>query len=310
MLLVIKRIILFVGAQALIFTFASGENRTFTGADVNDQNFSNSLNWLNGDKPAVGDTVLIGANKTATGSPAIINEDLELGGFNVFSNSNGGTGTSYAELSTGKTLRVSAISVGNSINEHYDGDLLVRTGSTIASRYQQSGSLSIGGYGDGSVRVEAGVTFGHTLLNLQERGTLTFEIGNGVGNVSTFESTKTNASAHNTLDGVLQVDFRELNVLPGNYTLIDGSGNTTLDGALKDALDGNGVVTSVNSSNYFEVLNNSYDLDWHLKTADGGKDLQLVVGIIPEPNALSLVVVVAVGVMSMRRPRMSFTDKS
>jgi hypothetical protein len=117
-------------------------------------------------------------------------------------------------------------------------------------------------------------------------------------------------SAHNTLDGVLQVDFRELNVLPGNYTLIDGSGNTTLDGALKDDLDlavGN-ILTS--DSDHFKVLNNTHSFGWELLIADGGRDLVLNVHSIPEPNALSLVVVVAVGVMSMRRPRMLFTDKS
>lgn len=311
MLLVIKRIILFFGAQALIFTFASGGDDIFTGAHGVDQNFSSALNWKDGTSPVSGDNVYVGASGTSS-LPAIIDAHLTVLAFNVYSyySDGGGAGMSYAELSDSITLSAASINVGNATNSYFQGDLTLKTNSTVESRYPQSGLLSIGGDGTGKVVVESGVGFGHTLLNLREGGTLTFKFGNG--GLSTFESTKTNAAAVNTLDGLLQVDFGNMNVSSGTYTLINGGGTTTLDGNLKDVLDNATDKKLTTNTTHFEVLNNTYDggLDWYLTTADGGKDLQLVVGIIPEPNALSLVVVVAVGVMSMRRPRMSFTDKS
>ena len=250
----------------------------FTGAGA-DQNFSTTNNWDT--VPVAGDSVEIAANGTSFGSPAIIDPGFTvdyLGFVRIHSAGDGGTGMAYAEVASGATLTSTLIDVGNAANHYFDGTLTLRTGSATAAKYFNSGSLNIGGDAAGEVgilKVESGVSFSQTYLNLRPYGVLTYELG--ADSVSTFASTKSTAGVANTLDGLVQVDLAALEN-EGAYTLIDSSSSDVLiAGAMKTWLDAEGGSFS-GSGDYsnatFQVLNGG-TVNWTLSLEDGGQDLVL-----------------------------------
>ena len=129
----------------------------------------------------------------------------------------------------------------------------------IKQRYTNSGSLSIGTADTGSVIFEAGSSASHTHLNLGTSGTLEYQFE---APVTTFSSTKTNAGAANTLDGLLTLDFTSfaLGGAAQSFTLIDSNDDDVLiAGNLKTSLlDANAGIlngTGNYTSTYFQIEN-------------------------------------------------------
>jgi hypothetical protein len=272
----------------------------FTGAGA-DQNFSTAGNWDTA--PVTSDNIYIAANGTSASTPAVIdsgfNVDLNLA--KIYSTGAGTTGTAYAEVASGGTLKATAVFVGNAANQWYDGDLIVRSGGTIVARYANSGAFDIGG-GDagevGNVTVESGASFSHAMLNLQAYGTLTLEAG--ASSVSAFSASRFTVGGANTLDGLLQVDL-DILTATGSYILIDGSSFAPIAGSLlTDMTAAGGSITDVSESSSFNVLNEG-DAEWSLTTANGGQDLVLNVTAIPEPATLGLVAAFGGTIIWIRR---------
>jgi hypothetical protein len=253
------------------------DTRLFTGAG-GDQNFSNTNNWDTA--PVTGDNIYIAANGTSASTPAVIdsgfNTDPNLA--RIFSTGAGATGTAYVDVASGGTLKATAVYVGNSANQWYDGDLTVRSGGTVVARYPNSGLLEIGGNdaGSGVMTIDSGASVSHAMLNLKPNGTLIYEFG--ASSVPTFLASKFTAGGANTLDGLVKVNLSAL-VSEGSYTLIDGSSFAPIAGAMKTWLDGlGGSVSGTGDNAYanFEVVVGG-TIDWTLSLEDGGQDLVLAV---------------------------------
>jgi hypothetical protein len=259
----------------------------FTGASGVDNNFSTVANWsafpaVSGDTPQIAVTNINGI-ATSASNPAKVNAGWTntFGTARIYSQTGYGQGMAYAEVMSGGLLKASILEVGNSGNVAFDGTLTLRSGGSIDTLANNTGSFKIGGETSGMVGdmvVEAGAAlFREPSLNLFTYGTLTFVCNSN--SLSTLNTVRTTAGSSNLLNGLIQVDLSALTTA-GTYTLVNSSStNLLIAGSMRTWLDSVGGSYS-NSGDFananFQVIGGN-GKQWTLALADGNQDLTLTV---------------------------------
>lgn len=288
-------------AVLLVAYSAQAVNVNYIGSGSGN-NFSVTGNW-SAYPAASGDTFYIGVTNNTAVNRAKINITNTFSQARIHSQTGYGTGTSYAEVLSGTTLKASTTYIGNPANLNFDGSLILRSGAGMDTMAPNSGAMYVGGETSGMVGelfVEAGAAlFRQNNIQLGTYGRMQFIFG--ANSVSTLSTIGTNA-VDNTLNGLLQVDLAALTATTGTYTLIDSTNsNRLIKGSLYTWLNGVGgsyTNTGSYSNSNFQVLSGGTK-QWSIALADGGKDLTLTV--IPEPTTISLFVVAGLGAFVMRR---------
>ncbi|AKJ64469.1 hypothetical protein [Kiritimatiella glycovorans] len=125
------------------------------------------------------------------------------------------------------------------------------------NRHLNSSFLSVGGESEnmfGSLILEPDATVNASLFKLYDYGTVSFQLGED--SVTTINTTKSNATDSNVVDGTVMIDMADLTT-NGSYTLIDSaSSNVTLTGALiDDIVSAGGTISNASQSTHLDVLN-------------------------------------------------------
>lgn len=263
---------------------ASSQGSVFNGTG-GDKLFSNTNNW--DVFPTAGVNISFAANSTT-----ITNRALVDSAFPVMTSSNrfgsvtiaaAAPQTTYLEVLDGAHLEGTTVLVGwQSTQTSRHGDVTLRSGGTLwAGNGGAGGYLYVGGTSTGKLTVAEGANLRATRIQVNAKGTMTFQFG--TNSVTTMVGTSTTTGSVNQIDGLLRLDLGALNT-GGTYVLIDSKGSQ-LSGALRTWLDAGGGSRSgtgdVSTAN-FQIINSAVDLNWTLGTADiDNRDLVLTVSAGP-----------------------------
>lgn len=278
-------------------------NPTFTGADPDNQLFSNNGNWDT--FPKAGDNIIIGVGATSSGNPAQVDSGFEAFPGDPFTGANrlntvtfrtGTLGTAYVEILNGAAIQGNLVHVG--IGTARNGIVTVKSGGTLlGGSGGNAGLLEVAGGAGNILTIENGATYGGARLETKT-GTI-LEVQAGSDAISTFSGTS--ATNPSSISGLFRLDLGELDTV-GSYTLIDNK--IAITGDLITWLDGNGGTHSGTgnfSHTNFEIINANSGLEWSLETADVGQRLVFNVSVIPEPATLGLFSVAFVVLFLLRR---------
>ncbi|MCC5844991.1 MAG: PEP-CTERM sorting domain-containing protein [Verrucomicrobia bacterium] len=297
-----SRILLFAGGLLLAaYQPLHADNVIFTGEGA-DNLWSTTGNWTT--FPVAGNELSSFTLDNATAAnPAIVDS-----GFNVtmgvvriesFEAANDPSGRVYVEIADGGTLRTRNVIVGQGGRAAYQGSLTLRSGGAITNDGTgglDPGFLQIGHSTSASntpanrsfLTVESGATLQAPRIDLRLGGVITFQFG--TDSVTTLQTTRA-SEGQNVLDGLLQVDLANLEVMQTYSLITNPNAGVTIGGSLRTWLDTesgafSGTGSFANSN--FEVLNGG-SFDWTLSLDNNNQDLVLTV--IPEPGTLGLVAI-------------------
>ncbi len=296
-----SRILLFAGGLLLAAYQPLHADVIFTGA-AEDNLWSTTGNWST--FPVTGNQLTsFTLAKATAANPAIVDP-----GFNVtmgvvriesFESPGDPSGRVYVEVADGGILRTGNVIIGDGSRAAYQGSLTLETGGTITNQGSgllNSGVLQIGHNNSNQntaanrsfLTVESGATLQATKIDQRLGGVVTFQFG--TDSVTTLQTTRSTAD-QNVLDGLLQVDLANLEVMQTYSLITNPNAGVTIGGSLRTWLDTesgafSGTGSFANSN--FEVLNGG-SFDWTLSLDNNNQDLVLTV--IPEPGTLGLVAI-------------------
>lgn len=305
----ISAIATFLGACTLLTAgYLHAATVRFTGADVDNNLFSNGNNWIDHDTsttpyhPVAGDALPdFYSGSTSASNRAKVDARFVLGsgdgtgrlGSTAIKQLTGGAGTAYLEVLSGGTLHATSLVIGQRNYYTRMGDVIIRKGGTlIGGNNANGGFLELANQSGNTLTIEAGAVYGGSLLIVGENSVL--EVQAGANAISTFISTYTDTNVRNNIiDCVLRLDLGAL-TSTGSFKLVDSqSSGQLIDGNLKVWLDGSSTPGTRSgmgnfTSTYFEIINASSALKWSLTTADGGQDLVLNITSTPGASSTAL----------------------